>query len=865
MKKNWLSTLLAVIMVLGLIPARIAFAEVTYSATVPDGWVLHFPKTDTQAAAGKREALTATGESYSGNSSMYLHFDTSDVTANKYAYLWNLGLTGSISEAGIYTLSFYMKNELETNPGISVRAGGANKWANNSPDDYQCAWVYHATITDAEDSVKAAEGWKKYTFTLTDPSSFNFVIEEVNSITETKVYIDDMTLTTPGVAGNLLFNGDFEGVAAVNAPVNKELLYDWYTTYKWGNKAGKTQEVTTDEAYSGQKSLYVAVDADTTNALIIQNAGAQDALTSGGTYTLSFYAKGLTRYNDNRFVVAGNWWNRYTPWERTGRGNKRLTEFYSSVPENKEKAAAGWRKYSSTFTLSETPSIPQLLLEKQCAFYIDDITLTDSNGTNLFLNSDMEGVTSAPTTEEALYQWNISKSATDVQGDATIANGVAYSGNSSMHITWDSANGSKNATITNDGIATLPGSGEYTLSFYAKGAMGSSVQTQDARVQMGNTWLNKWYNDNNASTGNIVRFSEFTVSIPENAEKAAEGWRKYTRTIPNPTKFDMLIQFAYDVDWYLDDFTLTASGSTENLFANSSFEDRYVPPFPDLSGKPVDSPWVINAVNAATAGYTYKVETSEAEAFSDKRSLHVMYSGGNAADPLIIYPEYTPQRGDTFEVTFYAKVITGLADIKCFPFHNIWAPFTSNIETTDTGKDGWVKYKFSGTVGNNDESKKIQQFSIRTTGANAEYYLDDFTIKINGAPVDAINATGGFEYTSTDPFDVSDVVFCDADNTQLEGLTDALSGQQVKLGVAVTNNEDTPMTAQLIIALYNGYEMVDFAASDVTTINKADGAVTLIQGLTLPEYDTVGNYEVRAYVWDSLKGLRALAPSVAVF
>ncbi len=821
--------------------------EVTYSDLI-DGWVAAYTTSGCQPDGSARMTKLATGVSYSGNNSMYIKHDTAG-----YFWIYNLGLTGTLPEE-TYTLSMYIKNMKASLPQFSVRYSTIKMLSD-----------FEASVP--EDETKAAEGWMKYTVILRGMTSFGFVMDPCDA----ELYIDDMTLTSPQVNDsktNLLMNPGFEGSTAVTAPASTEPLQDWYTTYQNNYLEGKTQVIATGVSYSGNKSMYLALDADTSNPLFLQNIGIKTALDASKTYTLTYYAKGITNGDTNRIELGAKWWNRFTQWNNPQRGLKKLTEVESSLPEDAAKAAEGWRKYSTTFNYNAgdaAPSVPRFIIEKKCAFYIDDLTLVDtSTGENLFVNSDMEGATmTEPDSTEDFWQWTTAPTRLTANDSITMVNGVAYEGNSSMRVKWQGGS-NKWCHIGNDNITSLPGSGTYSLSFYAKGAV---PQFATSRFEMGSTWLKKWWNsNNNVAAGNVIQLCEFDVSLPEDAEKAAEGWRKYTyAAVPNPTAFSILIEGAVDMDIYFDNFTFTAAGSNVNLLSNGTFEERYVPPFPDLTGQPLDAAkWLVNPVNQELSGYTYVVESTAAEAFVGSRSMHIQFTKGagdpNVDNPVQIAPTYTvdtnTSAGKTWKATMYIKNVSGANNIWFVPFSWPWVKDASGGTATD--KEGWYKYEISGII---PDTKQSPSFVIETRG-DMDIYVDGFTLEVDG--VEVLGDSGSFEFTSTNPYDVSKVVLCDAGRNELAGLSDDLAGKTVELGVAVANNQETSMTAQLIICLYKGYEMIDCSISDLATINKADGFVTIQDTIALPN-TSLEDYEIRAYVWDSLQNLRALTPNVAVF
>ncbi len=156
-----------------------------------------------------------------------------------------------------------------------------------------------------------------------------------------------------------------------------------------------------------------------------------------------------------------------------------------------------------------------------------------------------------------------------------------------------------------------------------------------------------------------------------------------------------------------------------------------------------------------------------------------------------------------------------------------WVP----TKITSGPKAGWYQIKSTG-------------FSFAETYNNVfeilaygEFYLDDITIYKVESDGEKLLKKYDFEFV-------------------LGNFETSKSGNDTTVSIDIQNISDaSKTTAQLMVAAYDGDDMVEFASSALTDISVAaakDG-ITLSKTITVPEGATL-----KAFLWDSINGMKAI-------
>ena len=205
MKKRVWSLLLTLAMLVSMIPVVLVSADTTWAPTYPDvaaptetidlkEWTATVTGTTTA-----KTFVTAVGSdtAYSGNGSMYVDFAAGSYN-NTYVDIRNSGtMDANLSNTRTYTVSLYVKGSEITNGALMIGwNAGSNKQAFTS-----------LNATEPEDSAKAADGWRKYTTTLSNMKT-NF---RISIQCAAELYIDDVFFaSTDAPTVNLIKNPGFE-------------------------------------------------------------------------------------------------------------------------------------------------------------------------------------------------------------------------------------------------------------------------------------------------------------------------------------------------------------------------------------------------------------------------------------------------------------------------------------------------------------------------------------------------------------------------------------------------------------------------------------------------------------------------------
>ncbi|MBQ2615062.1 MAG: hypothetical protein IJB80_07060 [Clostridia bacterium] len=795
-------------------------------------------------ALAEKSVRVSTIEAYQSEKS--LHINMNAVNGTPYVNVAPLDANGkqlSLTANKDYKFSFYAKVVSgAARIGMQINTWGGTK-------------LSALTGTDAGD------GWKYYevTGTCTNTSIRPFICMQGAGFTD--VYIDNVSVecTTDAAGINMLPDqvSTLETPAApwaptypaISAPTTTKALEEW-TAKKGGSGTATTNTVVTavgaENAYSGTQSLYVEFTADSygQNWLDIKNPGTMFAsLDTTKAYTVSLYMKGNnltnvglkmgTKYDDQKEDTDTNCWN--------------ISRMTPTKPEDEAKAEDGWRKYTATLY----GPTQEFVLVVQCntKVYIDDISIvaTDAPTVNLLKNPGFEGIAwaptyptvTAPTTTKALEEWVAKASGSNITTN-TIVTAVgaenAYSGTQSMYVEFAAASyGNTWVDIKNTGtpFASLDASKSYTVSMYVKGN-----KLGNAKMMMGWKYDDK-YDEN---TRNYQMLSRMSATEPEDAAKAADGWRKYTAVLNAPeTDFTIGIQCAAKV--YIDDVSVVATDApTVNLLNNPGFEGTPAV-LPDITESALDTTkWTVSAGSIGTGTYTAGITAMEAQ--QGKKSLHVTWAATGSGYVQLQAKMNKLTDNENYTLKAQIKRISGnSAKI------GSWKDW-GGTGVGNTAEGEWEEMTITeACVG----GPKIVQIILEgTTGV--DMYIDNMVLT---------DSTGNVVWsedfeTATTGVETSAIKLFDEDMKEITELSSSLDGKTVTGAVAVTNYDKAGLTGQLLIAIYDGYELKELIMSDQMDILTTGTGTTLVtKEFTMPAYKST--YKIKAFIWDSVEGMNPLS------
>jgi len=870
MKKKLFSLLLAMVMVIGVIPGLgLASAETITYVDGADGWTVDGPKGAEADKINELKVQTATGMSYTGDNSLYIKYNcTEDATTaswggntlaytKNWVFIYNDAITEVPAADTTYTLSFYMKSI------ANAEENAANNYimfymGNSTIGEGKTTTKHMTSTTDGVDAAKAADGWKKYTATFTNISQkFNMQLQ-----LKGEWYIDDMSLVADNnTSVNLLENGDFESTVV---PTYEDLDETWTAVSTDKNDDGEIIKSDIKFAdgigYNSNKSLFVDFESAATlntwggysnDHVDIVNAYADfDANT---TYTASLRIKG--EYNTGGLYVRMG--DNQTAGETRNKFNlKSMTQ--GATDEE------GWTEYTVTFkgaTKQFTISVQTL-----ATCYIDDVVLAtaDAPTVNLLENGDFEGVIVVEpviTYEELDETWTATPSDKADNGaiqksDVKIANGIGYNSNKSLFVDFESA-----ATLntwggySNDHVdivnayADFDANTTYTASLKIKG----EYNTGGLYVRMG---------DNQAAgeTRNKFNLKSMTAGTTD-----ADGWTQYSTTFKGATK-----QFTISVQTlaicYIDDVTLvTSDAPAVNLLENGDFEGAtVVEPDTEITYEDINgSDWYYNPVeNGNDDGTikTTKIKIANGIGYNSNKSLYLDFESNatlqtwdgyqnDRVDVYNTYQEFDASKSYNVSLKVKGEYKTG----------GIFVQMGTTTTAGDTRNKYTLKAMTAGTTDSNGWTEytttlksAAQMFKI-IVQTKAAFYIDDVVL-YDAADETKTNllSNGDFE-----KFIEYAPKFVDAEGNAVTKLTDEHSKQTLTASAAIVVDTEIADTAQLIVCVYDGYMLKKFYASDLTDVSE-EGFVKLSCDVEIPEYESVGEYKVKAYIWDSVTGLYPL-------
>lgn len=360
----------------------------------------------------------------------------------------------------------------------------------------------------------------------------------------------------------------------------------------WENNGLDEAVVVVDEAnaYEGTRAIYVNNTALDANANVYLSTGL--VLTAGHSYTLSFYKKGTA--NDNDVWALPSWFG--------GDVNAKPLANMSPTTEglSADKISAGWKKYTYTFTHSDEGYRLRFVFHNHAGnFYMDNVSLIDNTlgDEELITNGGFESTKPVP----AFGKHAVSKALpagvdvlnSQAQCEIAVGSDYAYEGTKAAYVVNEAASGEHGIRLLTETRAA----GTYTITFYMRAKSEMNLGSTGAQIE----W---WF----------TPLTDFTVTTPENEEKAADGWKKYTATLTagsaDSAYVGLRIRFNDHASaFYVDNISMVRQGTTENILTNvqSTFED-YTSGVEVIDAKFFDGSTEVEALTAEHSGKTLSVK-----------------------------------------------------------------------------------------------------------------------------------------------------------------------------------------------------------------------------------------------------------------
>ncbi len=625
----------------------------------------------------------------------------------------------------------------------------------------------------------------------------------------------------------------------------------WYVAKK--DESSYFSCVTNEIAHTGNNSFLLrhTDSAKNYNALSL----VQEGLTLTGTYTLSFWAKGIRTDVDMQCVTLnGDAWTKYPLRD------------YEPVETDGE-----WSKYTFDVTVPEGKTNNTLVF---CAdgdtdgWYIDDVSLVAQGTTNNILinggfemkeageEPDMPDVPVEPEVpEDPTYTTAFEPYFQGWERDTAIAeNGstiftcvtdeIAHSGNHSF-VLKSLDTGDKDLSFKQ---AVGLGEGTYTLSFWAAGTAADWDDDTYRYQQM--VWLwnssEQWAYLTNMYTG----------------EKDGD-WTKYTLDFTVPAgstvgEVKLSTRGHGTEGLYVDDFTLVKQGTSDNLLKNGSFEETGAsePDVPDVLPEPTYratyedyfTGWVRGDEVTQNEDTVFACVTNEI-AHDGSNSIVLKHTDSTQSGYIQIKQTDLSVGEGTYTLSFWvAGEVNGQQVIWIKPGTpfgaNDWS-LIANAKTDET--DGmWTKYSTTFSV---EPGNTVTELTFGTNGNTTGLYLDDISIAAQGTEANLLKNASFEEREFVEP--VGDVVkeVILRKNGQ---RTDKLSGQGYYDVTLVIDNYaiDTDLNVEQFVAVYDDDGVLyDKVYSTAASIEKAtvSGAFTKIEtSFALPK----GDFTVEYFVFD---------------
>lgn len=431
----------------------------------------------------------------------------------------------------------------------------------------------------------------------------------------------------------------------------------------------------------------------------------------------------------------------------------------------------------------------------------------------------------------------------------------ANSGNNSVKMHREATHSATTLKLQKNEAGLLTGGTTYRISFYFKN--NTNDETPTFKISCGK-----------ADNQYITDISEFTT------ESCANGWTKaWKDMLVNAYYGTFQIQLYSNHDVNIDDISVQKkqSDSTygDNIIENSSFE--LVPL--DLTGEvkygseTVDAG--LNVKNlGGTEGYrgfqikkgiqsgTVSANYSTLQAAAGDYSLHIRWTADDYTTGSGNYISYLTNKSITvnseYKVSMWvytAGINTGLK-LRC----GDWTqhPIMS-LAVEDASRPGWTKIEKTFTA-----TSALPRVDIVFGGGAVDTFIDDYVVT---EVADTTNADHLYGYGSFELGTIGNVVngamlYDSALTNEITALTDSHSEATLKAVAAVTNFTDSTLSnAQLIVAVYDGKELVDAKVSEVASVEVNDNGKMLECKITMPSFDEGSDYSVKMFIWDSIEGM----------
>ncbi len=791
MKKRLISMLMATIMLLGAMSGITVMAD-TEDAVSTVGWAI--TGTD-KAGSAAYSAGISTAEANSGNKSMHITF--APTAAGEYLFIrpdTELDTFGNIG-AGTYKVTAYVKRVT----GTGVAFGGWFGWGRTA---------ITGTTAGAWEQV-SVEG----VYTADSNKRFLIVLQANGALDATDLYIDDIVIEKDGVE---IYRENFGDDVVEEEP--DDTTAEDISTVGWvikpNNPGSSTYaaNITSMEAKTGSKSMHITFDPTAAGEYIFIRPDADwTILTAGSTYTVTAYVKRIKGTG----IAFGGWLDNYAR---------------SAFPAT---AIGEWEKVEYTGTCSDN-SNKRFLFQLQAngdleptELYIDDIVVKQGNKiifNESFGDSTYPTVT-APAETADFVNWSTSsvfKTAVDASN--------AYSGERSLYINTTPDNGWKE--ISAETTKAIDSTKTYDISLYAKGNPNVPIY-----VMMG------------GGAGSIF-ISSLSVEVPEDAAKASEGWLKYVGSFTSRIEHNLKIAVnTATANLYIDNITLCESGTTENILINGDFEKVIKPALPDITAQDISvAQWQI-ATNSSPGSAAYTTNISSRDANSGKKSMHLTFTPTAGGEYLNLRPTDANLGnltvGTKYTVTAYIKRVTGTG-----AGFTGWKEGYGSDSITGTSLGEWEQVTVENVCG--AESHHRLLILLQAQGGDlgkTELYIDDIVLKANDIVVwteDFEDTTSGIKTFGADVFD--------EDMNKVTELTSDLSGKTVTAAATVANY-DTDSTAQLLIGVYRGTQLVACELSEIVNATKTGAAANVEAEITLPEFTDGDDISIKVFIWDSFDGM----------
>lgn len=587
-------------------------------------------------------------------------------------------------------------------------------------------------------------------------------------------------------------------------------------------------QYSTDAAYEGNRSIHIKY-----NGSFKQISGncSEFGLQSGTAYDISFYFK------DNLDCV-------YMAQPGMCIANKAPYIVSPSYPDVGQTVTGpdknGWYKFEVSNYTGVNPSYGLINIENwnnSNDFYLDNLSIKETESGKEMIEdggfeTDKTVVPSDPDDDDPPAEAPYITEFGETNSMLSYSDKIAYEGTRSLRVVPE-----ENGAFCRANDIGMEQNKEYDISFYFYANPKENMGV--LRVNLGNTW------DNNG--GNIAAiqncedmWASFNYTYYE--IKPVEGkanWYSFKTTQPwsmayeNPNIFNIQ---GKGTRFYIDNLSIKEHENQTELVPNGGFEETgEEPTVPDE----ISAPIVQFGETSPTNGVTY----STGEAHSGARSLHFKGDFGNGTNLFSTGNIDGLEAGKKYNISFYYKgdvevyIRLGYAYTKneawfdkANSVDDEWGGTISKITAAD---NGW--YKFETTVPWEYEG----EIGLITPTGNRNFYIDDFSITDEAG--NEIIENGGFEPEAVEAGTYT--------------ITDNEDGT-VTVSVPVTNyTGGEGVTAQLIIASYNGTRMTLHVKSDVTSIEEGKKA-TLSQTVMVNAGE-----KVIAYLWNSLDKMVPITPA----